>query len=81
MNVSLLMDNVTEWMSQPMLQLLTMAVTEKTGRGFLLSHPLLPCDDSIGLGTDLIRPELSLTKLININSTWHLETKSFSLSF
>ena len=48
-----LMDNIKEWTSLPMTELLTRASCRKDRRGSLLNRPSCPPDDPIGQGTEL----------------------------
>ena len=48
------MDNIKEWTSLPMPELLAKAsCMEKTGRGCLLNRPSCPADNPIGQGNEL----------------------------
>ena len=47
------MDNIKEWTSLPMSELLTRAPAEKTGGEFLLNRPSCPPNDPISQGAEL----------------------------
>ena len=51
------MDNVKEWMSLPMPELLQWPPAEKTGRGSMLIHPSRPTNNPISQGTELNQTE------------------------
>ena len=59
------MDNIKQWTSLPMPELLTRAYCKKkSGRGSLRNRPSCPPDDPIGQGTDLNWTDLTLKRNI-----------------